>query len=322
MPHKGMFTQGVAVLFGKCPILDDVEAGLADFSIVKRTPPSAEWAFGGPGLVLEFRPEVNGYVSIDICDREWPDSMGSTTTETENMTFGAWALGNFGPFTYPGNLRRAAQQAWLWPHARDVVGRHDSFVRVRTSYVFGARDEMPVLPPDYEPVAELVHVSKLARGLLNVPQALAYFNPNGECLASAAKMDECLARFVEGGPIPQELWANVRLFNLDGHAPWVVMDTVGMAQLDVPDHEACCDGDAFDLSEVGSFLRNAADYVHRNGEIIQNGDTMDGPGGIRWQGVGFENGLLDPPRRVIRWFPLDGRKPPPGLKGENHPEVG
>ncbi len=317
MPHKGMFTQGVAVLFRKCPALQDIEAAPSGFTIRKRTVGSREWSFGGSGLVLDFRPDVNGYVSVDICDRPWPDSMGDTKTDT--TIFGAWSLGYFGPFAYPGNLRRAAEQAWLWPAAREVIGQHDSFVRVRTSYVFGAREDMLVQPPDYEPVAELAHVTKVARALLDVPEALAYFNPNGECLASAAEMDDCLERFLQGGPMPQELWSNVRLFNLNGHAPWVVMDSVGMAQLDVPDQEACCDGDAFELSEVASFLRNAADYVHRNEDVIQDGDTMDGPGGIRWQGAHFENGLLEPPRRVVRWFPLDGRERPPGVQGEIDP---
>ena len=82
--------------------------------------------------------------------------------------------------------------------------------------------------------------------------------------------------------LPQELWANVRLFNLAGHDPWVVMDTVGMWQLDVPDHEAAFRSDLYDPSDVALFLRNAADYVLRSGPIINDNDTMDGPGQIRW----------------------------------------
>jgi hypothetical protein len=314
MPHKGMFTQGVAVLFEACPSLAAIEGALASFPIAKRGEGGSQWAFGGPSLVLGFRPEVNGYLSVDIVERPWPDSMGSPTSE--QMVFGAWALGHFGPFAYPGGLERAAQQAWHWPGARDAVARHAAFVRVRSSYVFGARKDSPVLPPNYEALPELLEVTRVARSLLEIDGALAYFNPNGECLCGATDLDKALARYEGGGFQPQELWANVRLFNLQGHAPWVVMDTVGMAQLDGPDHEACCDGGAYDLSAVASFLRNAADYIFEHGEVIQNGDTMDGPGNLRWQGVAFENGLFDPPRRVIRWLPRDGRKRPPGIQGE------
>lgn len=116
--------------------------------------------------------------------------------------------------------------------------------------------------------------------------------------------------------MPQEIWANVRLVNLDHHHPWVVMDTVGMWQLGVPDHEACCDGKEYDASAVANFLRSVADYVFEHGEVLREGDTMDGPGNLRWLGAKFDNGLLDPPRRVIRWLPMDGRERPAGLQGE------
>jgi Domain of unknown function (DUF4261) len=51
---------------------------------------------------------------------------------------------------------------------------------------------------------------------------------------------------------------------------------------------------------VDNFLRNVALYVLNNGEVINDGDTMEGPGGIRWQADRFENGPRDPPRRVLR----------------------
>jgi len=315
-----MFSQCLAVLFQRTPTLEELEAALSRFSIVNRTGGGEHWAFGGPSVVLEYRPDVNGYLSVDICNHPWPDPMGDT--QTEKMIFGAWALGHFGPGAYPGSLQRAAQQAWQWPEGSTAAERHRSFVRVRSSYVFGARGDMPVLPPDYEALPELMFVTRVARAALEIEGALALFNPNGECLANATVMDESIGRFQAGGPVPQELWANVRLLRLEGLGSWVLMDTVGMGQLDTPDHEACCDGEAFDLSEVASFLRNAADYVRENGEIIQDGDTMDGPGGIRWQGASFGEGLAAPPRRVIRWLPLDGRQRPRGVQGEDDEGAG
>lgn len=314
MPHKGMFSQGVAILFERCPSVDEIEEALRGFSPARRRDSVADWAFGGPGFVLKFRPDVNGHFAVDVVDRPWPDSMGSP--KESPMIFGAWALGNFGPFAYPGSLERAGQQAWHWSEAGDAVARHRAFARVRCSYVFGGRKDAPLLPADYQPLPELIEVTRVARALLDIDGAIAYFNPNGECLCRPSDLDEALSRHADGAFMPQEIWANVRLVNLSDHPQWVVMDTVGMGQLDLPDHEACCDGKVYDLSAVASFLRNAADYVFENGEVIRDGDTMDGPGNIRWQGATFDKSLLDPPRRVIRWLPMDGHERPVGVQGE------
>lgn len=305
----------MAILFQSRPSLGAIERALGGFPIVNRWQSSDDWVFRGPGFTVAFRPEVNGFLSVDVVGRPWPDSMGDP--KTASTLFGAWALGHFGPFAYPGNLERAAQQAWHWPEARDTATRHGAFVRVRSSYVFGVGKDAPVLPPDYEPLPELLEVTGVARALLDVEGALAYFSPNGECLCRKDHLDHALALHAAGGAMPQNVWANVRLVRIEGHAPWVVMDTVGMSQLDVLDQEACCDGDAYDLSAVAGFLRDAADYVFEHGEVVKNGDTMDGPGNLRWHGVTFEAGLIpQPPRRVLRWLPMDGRVRPTGIQGE------
>ena len=92
-----------------------------------------------------------------------------------------------------------------------------------------------------------------------------------------------------------------------------VRDTVGMSQLDAPDHEACLQSDAYVPTEVGNFLRNACAYVVAHGPIIRDGDTMDGPAKLKWQGFRIKEGRMAPPREVIRWFPQDQRRAPPEL---------
>lgn len=88
------------------------------------------------------------------------------------------------------------------------------------------------------------------------------------------------------------------------------MDTVGNHQLDIPDVEACFHSASFDFNEVDNFLRNVSLYILNHGEVINDGDTMDGPGHCRWQSHQFDNGICDPPRRVLRWLPMDGRQLP------------
>ncbi|MDJ0847938.1 MAG: hypothetical protein QNK04_06055 [Myxococcota bacterium] len=34
--------------------------------------------------------------------------------QREPLLMGAWSMGHFGPFAYPGGLERAAQQCWGW----------------------------------------------------------------------------------------------------------------------------------------------------------------------------------------------------------------
>lgn len=311
---KGFFSQGLIVLFDRVPTLDELAGAVAPREVVKRLEQGREWAFGGPSLLTPFRPEVNGYVSIDIVSRDWPDSMGDP--KDDSVVFGAWSMGHFGPYTYPHALARASQQSWHWASAPATVRRHIAFVRIRCSYVFGADGDAPVLPQDYSPLPEILFATEVAEAILAIPGALCYFNPNGECLYTREAVSELLARHKGTGPAAQELWCNVRMFQLPADTSWLLMDSVGMWQLDVPDHEACFAKGRYDASEVALFLRNAADYVRDRGSVISDGDTMDGPGGLPWQGAAFAKGLVDPPRQVLRWLPLDGLRRPAGTQGE------
>lgn len=306
---KGMFTQGVCVLL-QCPVpLDAIAAALAGFDIRKRIDASEQWEFGGPTLIVAYRPEINGFVSVDIVGHRWPDHMGDPKKET--MIFGAWSMGHFGPFGFPGGLQRAAQQSWAWKPGRTIADRHNPFIRIRSSYAFGAADDDPIIPSEYEPLPELEFVTKLASSLLDLPDALCYFNPNGEVLRDRDGLRETLNYGWANNLPPLDAWSNVRMFNIN--AQWSLMDTVGNGQLDIPDTEACFHSESFDFNHVDRFLRNVSLYVLNNGEVVKNGDTMDGPGGFRWQSRQFNNGICDPPRRVLRWLPMDRRPVPPEI---------
>ena len=90
--------------------------------------------------------------------------------------------------------------------------------------------------------------------------------------------------------------------NLRGVADgWMLMDSVGLAQLDLPDLEAVFAETAFRPNEVAGFLRNISLYVAGQGDVFQEGHTTDGPGNTRWRAMRFDNGLTDPPRRTVRF---------------------
>ena len=308
---KGFFTQGVGLLLSRAVTLDEIEPLLGEFPIVRRIEEAPTPDMSGPSFTVAFRPDVNGYVTVDCQDRVWPDHMGDP--KREPALFGAWSMGFCGPLAFPGNLERAAQQSWGWDGARAVPGEHRAFVRIRSSYVLGAGEEAKVIPPDYDPVAELLFVTRVARAVLRLPSALAYFNPNGETLRSAETIDESLEFHAQRQLPPLDIWSNVRLFN-PGNG-WLLMDTVGMGQLDRPDCEACFPKDAYDPGEVDNFFRNCSLYLLKQGEIIKHGDTMNGPGGVNWRAHHVEEPLCAPPRRVLRWFPVDGSRPPSDMIG-------
>ena len=312
MPHKGFYTQGLAILLRKAATLQAIEERLQGFTVVKRVEGSAIWAIGGPSLVVAYRPDVNGYVSVDTIEHGWPDHMGDPKADPE--VFAAWSMGHFGPGAWPGSLERACQHSWAWPEGRSIPLQHQAFIRIRSSYAFGASDEAPVMPSTYEPLPELEFVTRLAAALVGLPEVLCYFNPNGECVKSASDFLTTLSHHASAEQMPLDVWSNVRFFRFEETKPeWALMDTVGMSQLDAPDQEACFPLDAYAPREVADFLRNACAYLVQEGPVIRDGDTMDGPENVKWQGVNLKEGRIAPPREVIRWFPLDGRPVPAEL---------
>lgn len=303
---KGLFTQGVTVLLKQTVTLADIEPMLKPFKIVKRKDDYEKWEFGGPTFVVEYRPEVNGLVSIDIVDQVWPDKMGDPKTET--MLFGAWSMGHFGPFTFPGSLERAKQHCYTWKQGPEAAAQHKSFIRIRTSYAFGLPDT-PVIPKDYKPLDEMNFITRIVMELLRHPAAVCYFNPNGELLAERAFMEKVIQHYRKANLPPVDIWANRRMFKFNDS--WMMMDTVGMQQLDVDDLETCFRNDRFSPNDIGLFLGNTSLYLIGNGVVIKSGETIDGPGKVLFRAKQFKEGLVTPPRGTLRFHPEDRTTPPP-----------
>lgn len=307
MPIKGSFTQCVAILLRQKVTLGEVEPLLGAFKIVKRTEEIEHWEFSGPSLLLSYRPEVNGYVSVDIVDRPWPDHMGDPKNEV--TLFGAWGMGHFGPFAFPGSLERAGQHSYSCGQGKEFASQHQAFLRIRISYVFGASGDSLVMPKDCRPTDELGFITRIAMDLLQHPAALCYFNPNGEMLADRPFMSQVIEHYRKASLPPVDLWCNRRMFNLDDG--WMMMDTVGMQQLDLQDVEACFRRDHFDPNDIGVFLGNTSLYLISSGSAFKDGDTIDGAGDMLFRAKQFKEAMVTPPRGTLRFRPEDGTTPPP-----------
>jgi hypothetical protein len=305
---KALFTQSVCLLTDGRTSLEDVKSALQgqDFEIVRETPSQKDWCFGGPTLIIPFLPEVNGYAAVDVVGQPWPDAMGDP--KSDPVTFAAWSMGQFGPFAFPGGLARARQHAWAWEAGQTVPEGHCGFIRIRMSYAFGAGDDSPVLPEDYDPVPEMNFLSRAALALLEVPGVLCYFNPNGEVLRDHASFRELWTECEKQKEIPLPLWINVRFFNLNERLG--LMDTVGNGQLDLQDLEAIFPHAEYDPADIDYYLRNVTHYLLELDRGIRTGEAIDGPGEseLSWTTEALEKGIVPPPRRILRLYPKAHRK--------------
>ncbi|HSI86559.1 MAG: DUF4261 domain-containing protein [Candidatus Methylacidiphilales bacterium] len=297
---KGLISQTVVVLFRNEVTIEELRPFLDGYKIhVRAEAPPSGWEISGADLFLEFRPEVNGKAFIDVVDRPWPDHMGDP--QGEPMLFAAWMMGWFGPFAYPRGLKRAIQQCRCWDEAPKIVPSHTAFARIRISYAMGAADDAKCLPEDYEPIPELQFIGPLASRLMQHPQALCFFNPNGELLMPREFLDKSIKHALESKLPPLQLCSNVRLY--EATTGWKLMDTIGNWQLDIPDQEAAFPETMCEPVQVDNWLRDITVYILEKGPVIKDGDTMKGPGNTNWQVKSFENGMTDPPRSVMRWLP-------------------
>lgn len=317
MARKGLYTQCLVILLRAPVSLRDILDRLNAFEPRAHEAKDFGWFGRGISVVLPFRADVNGTVIIDLIDQPWPDHMGDTERETE--LFAAWCTGHFG-LNWPLSLERACQQSRNWAEGRTAPLSNKAFLRVRTTYAFNAPDDALLKPADYEPISELKFVTGVAAALAGLPQAISYFNPAGERVWAPKDFMERFAQTDTQDSLPIDIWCNVRLYDLNDRAQgWCLIDTVGMAQLDASDHEAIFPSAPYKAGEVASLLVDVALYSVKNGAVIANGDTVDGPGGLHWQATHAEEGQVEPPRAVLRWLPMDGQPVPPAIVVEPKP---
>jgi Domain of unknown function (DUF4261) len=313
---KGLFTQGMCVLLRQPVSISDLEAKLKEFPLIGRTE-AVDGSETQETLVLAYRPEVGGRLLVTASENPWPDEMGDPDESPDR--FVAWSLGQFGPLAFPGCLQRASEQSWGWEDAPALVKEHSAHVRLLVSYVLGteenavedSEEDLPLIPTDYNALEELRFLTKAVELLLEMPQAICYFNPGGEVLRDANGLRQGLNSAWNHDIPPLDMWTNVRLFRAEEE--WSLMDTVGNGQFDLPDMEAIYISDRYEPAEVEGFMRNASLYLLNEEADVDDGDTADGPGGIAWMAMQCNDALTDPPRPTIRWIPQDGSEPPEEL---------
>ncbi len=299
---KGLLTQTFCLLTNGHASIGDIKSSVLQrgFEVSREIPAGADLQFGGPSIVIPYRPDMNGCVAVDVVNQPWPDTMGHP--QDDPMTFGAWGMGQFGPFTFPGGLERAVQNAWGAPECKSLVAQHQGYIRFRMSYVFGAGLSALMMPAGCDAVAELVFLNRLIDAACLVPNVLCYFNPNGEVLRDARQFGATLRGCEEQGRLPLLLWTNVRMYDLNESL--LFMDTVGNEQFDRPDVEAVFSKTSYEPDDVAHYLRNVTHYLLDSKREIKSGESIDGPGesGLSWTIESSEKPVVAPPRNVLRLY--------------------
>ena len=96
---------------------------------------------------------------------------------------------------------------------------------------------------------------------------------------------------------------NVRFFNLSDDLGF--MDTVGNAQLDLRDVEAVFPSAKHDPGDIDYYLRNVTHHLLGLENEMQSSESIDGPGesNLSWTTEVVDQGVVEPPRRVLRLYP-------------------
>jgi len=179
-------------------------------------------------------------------------------------------------------LEPALQQTWEWSGARDAV--------------HGARATLlmnDMMASGVDPHARLDLFQRALRATLPLLPAVAiHWLPSQRIVEPGAylRADPDLGR-VSSGPV------NVRLFRVEGREPGeCIMDTLGMAAFDLPDLQ--CHFIGLDPGRIAARLYGYATYVFAKGDIIADGNTVEGlEPGRRW--VCRHEASLAEPRRVV-----------------------
>lgn len=317
---KGFFTQGLVLLLDRNVELAELAAlvagparadGLAAGAL-HRISGAGDWTRGEESLLLPFGAD-GGHLAIDVVQQPWPDELVERGDAPQLGT--SAAAGYFGPFAFPYCFERACRQAWIWKEAQQSPPAHQAFARVRTTYAFTPPGAAAVAEPEIKnPLLELQAATAVAQALCSHPAVVCYFDPSGETVLPPERFSEAVKWAEEQRLPPLDVWSNVRFLSLEGVADgWYLMDTVGMWQLDIPDHEIFLPGKTYDFQEVEGFLRNVSLYLMNHGPVFADGDTIEGPGGIDWKAANCDDSFTMPPRPVVRWFADDGTEPPPEL---------
>lgn len=171
----------------------------------------------------------------------------------------------------------AVQQTWSWP-------RDDAQARIDRSKARIVVMDLLSLGQPYQTRLRLVY--EVARAIARTTRPeVAYWHPAGQMVAPDRLTDD-----------PLDAALNVRLFRVEDHPGDLVMDTLGLAALGAPDVQ--CHFHGLEPGKIAGLLRSVGAYVFEKGDVIGDGQTVQGLEKTQKWACHHEMALL-PPQRVV-----------------------
>jgi len=200
----------------------------------------------------------------------------------------------------PQVLESALQQTWDWPEARTTVSKCCATMFVTDLMASGL---------EYKTRLALFH-SVVLSVLELTPSLAIHWLPSQRVVDPQAYLNS--KRTGTETYKPTFPAVNVRFFKAENRAPGEMLaDTLGLAALGIPDLQ--CHFAGLDLSDVGNALYGYGCYLFEHGDIIANGDTVQGiTEDQRW--VCRHEKALVPPERVV----IDVNPGAPYAVGKRH----
>ena len=231
--------------------------------------------FDGPALVERLNPEIKTELissQDDIIGIAHPDYR----VQLKDGNLPTWTqFARFKKRFDRSDFSAAVEQTWDWEKAAGVIKRCKH--RVLMGDVIGGG-----LP--YRDRHRIVTAVAIAWTGLTRPAAI-HWEP-AACMVDPAALETRLGHH-----------CNVRLFNVEGQADRFVMDTLGLGAFGLPDLQV--DFVGLDASRVAGWLYATGDHVFEQGDVIEDGNTVDGAlPGERWR-CRHSMSLIDPQRVVI-----------------------
>ena len=182
------------------------------------------------------------------------------------------------PTIAEAEVEAALQQTRTW-------SRDDASARVKRAQTRIV--QMDLLSRNQPHQTRLLLIHGVARALALVTQPdVAYWHPAGWMVAPEQLTND-----------PLDAAMNVRLFKVDERPGELLMDTLGLAALGVPDIQ--CHFLGLDPGRVAGFLRDTGRYVFEKGDVIKDGHTVQGLEPAHKWACRHEMAFASPARAVI-----------------------
>lgn len=179
----------------------------------------------------------------------------------------------------------ALQQTWDWKATEAAVAKSTRAVLVAEMLAYRANrhDRMRVF-------------HGVMRSLTATATPNAIYSLSADRIIEPSRLLRPLP--ADGDTFQLPLFVNVRLVRVaNTHPEQILLDTRGLAELLLPDLQIRCTN--LPPEKLAPFLFNLASYILANGDIIQDGHTVEGLAPTqRWK-CRHEEALFKPPREVL-----------------------